>query len=36
MAFIKEIPAFTPPSSGVEPLYDKINKGENYNSIPGD
>ena len=36
MSFIREIPAFSAPNSGVEPLYDKINKGENFNSIPGD
>ena len=36
MAFIKEIPAFSSPNSGVEPLYDKIERNENFNSIPGD
>lgn len=36
MAFIKEIPAFSSPSSGIEPLQDKIDRGENFNSIPGD
>ena len=36
MSFIKEIPAFSSPNSGVEPLQDKIDKGENFNSIPGD
>ena len=36
MSFIREIPAFSPPNSNVEPLYDKVNRGENYNSIPGD
>ena len=36
MAFIKEIPAFSSPESGIEPLQDKIDRGENFNSIPGD
>lgn len=36
MAFIKEISAFSSPNSGIEPLQDKIERGENFNSIPGD
>tara|TARA_B100001094_G_scaffold321534_2_gene369420 strand:- start:320 stop:1342 length:1023 start_codon:yes stop_codon:yes gene_type:complete len=36
MAFIKEIPAFSRPFSFLEPLQDKIDRGENFNSIPGD
>ena len=36
MSFIREIPAFSAPNAGIEPVYDKINKGENFNSIPGD
>lgn len=36
MAFIKEIPAFSAPKANIEPLQDKIARGENFNSIPGD
>ena len=36
MSFIKEISAFARPFSFLEPLQDKIDKGENFNSIPGD
>ena len=36
MAFIKEISAFAHPDSRAETLYDREQKGENINSIPGD
>ena len=36
MAFIKEVAAFSPPNSSVESLYDREQKGENINSVPGD
>ena len=36
MSFVKEIPAFSSPNSGIEPLQNKIDRGENFNSIPGD
>ena len=34
--FVREIPAFSTPNSNVTPVHDRLEKGENLNSIPGD